>query len=211
MSRFSQWLKSNAITGVFVTLPAVLTIYIFWGIIAKLDNMLVPLIPESYRPETLLGMNIPGTGAVAGFILMIIIGMIARNFIGKRFVTLGEYFMSSIPGVNWLYHTIKQITETIAKSQKDAFREAVMVEYPRKGMWCIAFVTGTTKGEVQDLTKEEMVNIFLPTTPNPTSGFLLFVPKRDLKPLQMSVEEATKMIISAGIVTPRIPEDKDVI
>ncbi len=199
------WLKSRAITGLFITLPLVLTLYIFWAIITKLDALLVPLIPAAYRPETWLGANIPGTGAVAGFILMVVIGIITKNFFGKRLVALGEWLINLTPGINWMYNTFKQLIDTIAKSQKDAFREAVLVEYPRKDSWCIAFVTGTTKGEVQDITKKEMVNIFLPTTPNPTSGFLLFVPKKDLTPLNMSVEQATKMIISAGIVTPETP------
>lgn len=203
-----KWLKSRAITGIFVTLPLVLTLYIFWTIITKLDALLVPLIPAPYRPEVWLGTNIPGTGAVAGFILMVIVGIIAKNFFGKRLVSLGEWLINLTPGVNWLYNTFKQLIDTVAKSQKDAFREAVLVEYPRKDSWCIAFVTGTTKGEVQDITKAEMVNIFLPTTPNPTSGFLLFVPRKDLKPLNMSVEQATKMIISAGIVTPPTPEEE---
>jgi len=202
-----NWLKSRAITGIFVTLPLVLTLYIFWAIITKLDAWLVPLIPAAYRPEAWLGANIPGTGAVAGFILMVIIGIIAKNFFGKRLVSFGEWLINLTPGINWMYNTFKQLIDTIAKSQKDAFREAVLVEYPRKDSWCIAFVTGTTKGEVQDITKKEMVNIFLPTTPNPTSGFLLFVPRKDLTPLNMSVEQATKMIISAGIVTPPTPEE----
>lgn len=205
MNRIILWLRTNAITGIFVTLPVVLSLYIFWAIITKLDAMLVPMIPTSYRPETWLGINIPGTGVVAGVTLMVIIGMMARNFFGKHIVRLGERIMSALPGINWLYNTIKQITETVAASKKETFREAVMVEYPRKGMWCMAFVTGSTKGEIQTLTDEDMVNIFLPTTPNPTSGFLLFVPRKDIKPLQMTVEEATKMIISAGIVTPPAP------
>ena len=132
----------------------------------------------------------------------VLVGWLTTNILGRFFVRISEYFVDRMPVIRTLYGSIKQILETIMASQSQAFREAVLVEYPRKGVWAIGFLTGETKGEAQSLTPKDTVNVFVPTTPNPTSGFLLFFPKEDIKKLDMSVEEAVKLVVSAGIITP---------
>ncbi len=201
----SAWgrLRDNAITGVLVLAPLAITVFILYKVITWLDSWLVGLVPPTLRPEEILGVYIPGTGLVAGFVLAIFAGFLARNFLGMYLLGLGERIMARIPAVSSLYGAIKQVLETLTASQTDAFREVVLVEYPRKGTWAIGFVTGTTKGEVQRLTDSEMVNVFVPTTPNPTSGFLLFYPKKELVKLDMTVEQGVKMVISGGIVVPK--------
>lgn len=201
-------IRAYAITGILVLLPIVLTVYIIFLLVVTLDNFLVQFVPLRYRPETWLGLHIPGTGLVAGFILTVLVGALARNFIGKRLVQWWEDVMNGIPGIRIVYGAIKQIVDALAQSHSEAFREAVLIEYPRQGLWSIGFVTGRTKGVVQQATKEDTINVFLPTTPNPTSGYLLMVPKADAIPLAMTVDQAIKMIISGGIVTPTATEAK---
>ncbi len=201
-------IRSYALTGVLVTAPVVITIYILHALVTTLDQFLVRIVPPVYRPETWLGLHIPGTGLIAGLILVVVVGIIARNFLGKYLVSWSENIMYSIPGVRSVYGAIKQILDTVATKKSEAFREVVLVEYPRKNIWCIAFVTGKTKGHVQQVVDEDLTNIFLPTTPNPTSGFLLFVPKKDLIKLNMTVDQGLKMVISGGIITPSAAEGK---
>jgi uncharacterized membrane protein len=201
-------LRSYALTGILVIAPTAITVAILYKFITWLDGLLVGVIPPAWRPESYLGFYIPGTGLIAGILLVIFTGMLARNFFGKWLVATGEGLMSSIPGVRSVYGAVKQIFETVTASQSDAFREVVLVEYPRKGVWAIAFVSGKTRGQVQRLTDDEVVNVFVPTTPNPTSGFLLFFPRKDLISLDMTVEQGIKMVISAGIVTPSTAEGK---
>lgn len=205
---FGALLRGYFLTGVLVIAPAFITYYILRLLVTTLDSFLLDLIPGKYQPEGFFQHHIPGFGLVAGFILVVLIGMLARNILGRKLVSWGEKLVNSIPGVRSIYGAIKQVLEAVAQSNSKSFREVVMVEYPRKGIWSLAFVTGTTKGEVQKITDDEMVNIFLPTTPNPTSGFLLFVPRKDLIKLTMTVDQGVKMVISAGIVTPTIAEGK---
>ena len=135
-------------------------------------------------------------------VALIVIGAVTAGLFGRMWLRISERILARMPVIRNVYSAVKQILETVLAQQSNAFREAVLVEYPRRGIWAIAFITGRTEGEVQNITEEECINIFLPTTPNPTSGFLLFVPKEDLVHLSMSVEEAIKMVISGGIVTP---------
>ncbi|HCP01660.1 MAG TPA: hypothetical protein DIT35_09225, partial [Rhodospirillaceae bacterium] len=146
--------------------------------------------------------DIPGVGLIVLIISLIIIGALTRMLLGRTLVRLGESLVNRMPVVRSVYGATKQVVETVLKSQSDAFRQVVLFEYPRRGSWAIGFVTGQTKGEVQNLTNDDVVNVFLPTTPNPTSGYLLFLPRREIIPLSMTVEEGIKMIISGGIVTP---------
>ncbi|HPF78413.1 MAG TPA: DUF502 domain-containing protein, partial [Alphaproteobacteria bacterium] len=155
-----------------------------------------------YNPNTYLPVEVPGLGLIIAVVFFIVVGWFARNFLGRLLVRISEYIVERLPVISTIYGAIKQIFETVMASQSDAFKEVVMFEYPRKGMWVMGFVTGSTKGEVQSLTDTEVVNVFLPTTPNPTSGFLLFVPKKDLTYMNMTVEEGIKMIVSGGIITP---------
>lgn len=202
------WLRLTIVTGALVTAPAVITLYILYLFITTLDGLLIGVVPASIRPESLLGYPMPGTGLIAGVVLMLIVGILVRNYFGRRLVMWGERLMSGIPGVRSIYGAIKQVIETVSKAGSTSFREVVLVEYPRKGLWCLAFVTGKTKGQAQKLINKDVVNIFLPTTPNPTSGFLLFVPREDLVSLDMTVEQGLKMVISGGIVTPSTAEGK---
>ncbi|MFP6761588.1 MAG: DUF502 domain-containing protein, partial [Rhodospirillales bacterium] len=175
---------------------------IAWWIINFIDEWVTPLVPTKYNPETYLPFSLPGLGLLILFISLTLVGALTAGLMGRWVVRTGERILNRMPVVRSVYSAIKQIFETILAQQSNAFREAVLIEYPRRGIWAIGFITGTTKGEVQNLTLEETVNIFLPTTPNPTSGFLLFVPREEVVPLDMSVEEAVKMVISGGIVTP---------
>lgn len=199
-------LRAYFLAGILVTAPISITIYLTWGFLNFLDAKITPLIPVAYNPNTYLPFSMPGLGLIISIVFFIVIGFLARNFFGRLLVRVSEYVVERLPVISNLYGAIKQIFETVMASQSDAFKEVVMFEYPRKGLWVMGFVTGRTKGEVQSLTNKETVNVFLPTTPNPTSGFLLFVPKKDLTYMEMSVEEGIKMIVSGGIITP--PEVK---
>ncbi len=174
-----------------------------------MDKKVQELLPNIYQMLFVYeNFTIPGVGVLIAFISFVAIGWFASNIMGKFLIRIGEYLLDLIPVVRNLYSTIKQIFETITTTQSQAFREVVMLEYPRKGVWSIGFVTGHSKGEVQQKVDNDTVNIFLPTTPNPTSGFLLFVPKNELKYLDMSVEEGIKLVVSAGIITPPLEDEK---
>jgi len=200
-------LRNYFLAGIVVTAPIAITIYVTWGVLKFLDNKITPFIPEAYNPNSYLPVELPGLGLIIAVTFFVLVGFFARNFLGRLIVRISEGIVTRVPVINTIYGAIKQIFETVMASQSDAFKEVVMFEYPRKGIWVMGFVTGQTKGEVQTLTDTDTVNIFLPTTPNPTSGFLLFVPKKDLTFMKMSVEEGIKMIVSGGIITP--PEKKD--
>lgn len=207
---FGQRMRAYLLTGVLITAPAAITIYLAWIFIGFVDSQVTPLIPAQYNPETYLPFALPGLGLIVLVLTLMLIGALTAGFFGRLWIKLSEQLLNRMPVIRSVYNAVKQILETVLAQQSNAFREAVLVEYPRRGIWAIAFITGRTEGEVQNVTEEECINIFLPTTPNPTSGFLLFVPKRDLVSLSMSVEEAIKMVISGGIVTPtdRRPESE---
>lgn len=195
-------LRGYLIAGVLVTAPITITAWLTIAIVNFVDGRVEKLIPPQYNPDNLLPFSIPGLGLIAVILFLLLVGMLTTNFLGRFFVRIGESILDRLPVIRSLYSATKQIFETVFASQSDAFREVVLVEYPRKDIWVIGFLTGTAKGEVQNVTKEDVVNIFVPTTPNPTSGFLLFVPKSDVKILDMTVEEGIKLVVSAGIVTP---------
>lgn len=192
-------IRSWFFTGILVTAPVLLTVYITWAAIQLIDGQVVSLLPMLQDWNTL---QIPGVGLVIGVILITLIGALAAGFLGRWIIRLGESLLNRMPVVRTIYGASKQILETIISSQSDAFREVVLVEYPRKELWVIGFVTGGTKGEVRRLVRKDMVNVFVPTTPNPTSGFLLFCPRSEVIFMKMSVEEAVKLVVSGGIVTP---------
>jgi uncharacterized membrane protein len=200
-------LRGYFLAGILVSAPIGITVMLAWWFIGWVDDRVMPLIPHTYNPETYLpkalqGFGIPGLGLFVVIIVLTLIGMLTAGFAGRFLVRLSERVLHRMPVVSKLYSALKQIFETVMAQKSDAFRQAVLVEYPRRGIWAIGFLTGTTEGEVQNLTKERVVNVFLPTTPNPTSGFLLFLPKEDVIPLDMKVEDAIKMVVSGGIVTP---------
>ena len=161
------------------------------------------MFPPEYQD-----IAVPGVGIIIAVIFFILVGWFARNFLGRMIIRMSEYVVHKLPVVSNIYGAIKQILETVMASQSQAFREVVMLQYPRKGVWSIGFVTGATEGQIQENTKEETVNVFVPTTPNPTSGYLLFVPKKELKYLDMTVEQGVKLVVSAGIITPEHPDKK---
>ena len=195
--------------GILITAPIGISLWIAWGIINFFDNNVVSLLPHKYNPESYLPVQIPGLGLVLTILTLTVIGWLAAGLMGRWVVRMTENLMARMPVISNIYGAIKQIMETVLSQKSNSFRYVVLFEYPRKGIWTMGFVTGTTKGEVQNVIDVEMINVFVPTTPNPTSGFLLFVPKSDLHYLSMSPEEGFKMLVSTGIVTPadqRIPK-----
>ena len=192
------------LAGILVTSPILITAYVTWLIVTFVDTQVAGMLPESLDFTTKLPHQIPGIGLVISIIAITFIGAITPGFIGRTLLKAGERILNKMPVIRSIYGAIKQIMETVMSTNSDSFREVVLVEYPRKGIWVIGFVTGETKGEVQSLTKDKVINIFVPTTPNPTSGFLLFIPQKDLVYMDMKVEDAVKMVISGGIVTPII-------
>ena len=202
LSRLRGWF----LTGLLVTAPVLLTIYITWLFVDVIDGWVKDILPPGFA-DTIYS-NIPGIGIIIGGVAITIIGALAAGFFGRWLIAFGEKLLHRMPVVGTIYGASKQILETVMASQSDAFRDVVLVQYPRKDLWVIGFVTGTTKGEVQSAIEDETVNVFVPTTPNPTSGFLLFCPRNELRFLEMSVEDAVKLVVSGGIVTPPHKSDK---
>ena len=198
--------RNYFLTGIIVTAPIAITFAVAMWVINWIDSKVVPLIPSSYNPQEILqqhtGFHIPGIGLLVVFIGLTLIGFLAAGLLGRFVARVGENLLNRMPIIRSVYGALKQIFETVLRSSSRSFREVALIEYPRRGIWAIGFITTKTTGEVRSEIKEEVVNVFLPTTPNPTSGFLLFVPRKDLIILDMGVEEAIKMIVSAGIVTP---------
>ena len=195
--------RVNFFTGVVIVAPIMLTFYLLWWAINLVDGLIVPWVPKFYNPSTYIGTDIPGFGVIVFLIFSAAVGALTKGLFGRQILKLGENLVERMPVVRSIYNALKQIAETVMSQSNNSFQNACMVEYPRKGIWAIAFVSTKTKGEVSNqLDDREMLSIFLPTTPNPTSGFLLFVPEEDVIILDMSVEEAAKLVISAGLVTP---------
>ncbi|MDG2473863.1 MAG: DUF502 domain-containing protein [Paracoccaceae bacterium] len=202
---FFQKTRNNFLTGLVLVVPVTLTGYLVWGALNFFDEKVIPLIPFIYNPETYLNQSIPGLGIFLFFIFTTIIGAITKGFFGRQIVKIGELLVAKTPIVRTIYNAVKQILETVLKKSNDSFQNACLIEYPRQGIWAVAFISTNTRGEIrQKINEKELVSVFLPTTPNPTSGFLLFVPKKDIVLLDMTVEEAAKTVISAGLV---VPED----
>jgi len=202
----SLWLRARNyfITGIIVVAPISLTIYLVSLVINLIDNRILPLFPDRYNPETYLPFAVPGIGVLVFVVVLTVVGWLTTGLVGRTVVRIGENLLDRMPVVRSIYSALKQIFETVFSQNSRAFRDVVLIPYPREGCWALGFATGTTKGEVQDAIKDEVVNVFLPTTPNPTSGFLLFLPKRDVIFLKMTVEQGIKLVISGGVVTPEI-------
>ena len=195
-------MRNYFLTGIIVTAPISITLYVSWQFIAFIDRQVTPLIPPHYNPETYLPFGLPGLGLLVLVVVLILIGALAAGFVGRWLMHASERLLARMPVVRTIYSALKQVFETVFAEESKAFREVVLIEYPRKGIWAIGFATGSTTGEVRNIIQHEIVNVFLPTTPNPTSGFLLFLPRRDVIFLAMTVEEGVKMVISGGVVTP---------
>ena len=205
-------IRNYFLTGIVVAAPIGLTIYITTWFIDLVDNWFTPLIPDPYRPDHFLPVEIPGLGLIIAFVLLTLLGAITANFIGRTILNAGERLVSRMPVVRSIYGALKQIFETVISQSNQSFREVGLIEYPRKGLYSICFITTRTKNEIASRTGKELVSVFVPTTPNPTSGFLLFVPKEEITILDMTIEEGAKMIISAGLVEPphTVAEESDV-
>ena len=195
-------LRGYFLAGVLITAPIVITFYISWLLIRWVDSKITPLLPDAYNPETYLPFAIPGLGLVIVIVFLTFVGWATAGLLGRLWTRISESVLAQMPVIRNIYGAVKQIIETVLQQQSTAFRQVVLFEYPRRGSWALGFITGRTEGEVQNQTEDEVVNVFLPTTPNPTSGYLLFLPRRELVVMDMTVEEGIKMVISGGIVTP---------
>lgn len=203
-------MRGNFLTGLIIVAPVVITIYLTWTIIEFVDARVVPLVPEVYNPRTYIEYDIPGFGLFIFLVFTSVVGYFTRNLFGRQLVRIAEGWVDRLPIVRTIYNALKQIVETILSQSNSSFQKACLVEYPRRGIWAIAFISTETRGEIPGRVGEpEMVSVFLPTTPNPTSGFLLFVPAADVIELDMTVEEAAKLVISAGLVTPPTLEERE--
>ncbi|MEM8851529.1 MAG: DUF502 domain-containing protein [Pseudomonadota bacterium] len=208
-------LRNNFLTGLIVIAPIGLTFWLIWSVIGWFDSWVLPFIPASYRPDIWLlqrfdiDVDIRGIGVAFFLIFTVIIGWLAKGLIGRSILRWAENVVQKTPVIRSVYGGLKQIAETILAQDQTSFEQACLVEYPRRGIWAIAFVSTSAKGEIAARAEADMVSVFLPTTPNPTSGFLLFVPAADIIALEMSVEDAAKLVISAGLVYPssQVPED----
>lgn len=197
-------LRASFLTGLVVIAPIFVTAYLIWTVIGWIDSWVLPFVPTRYRPDQYIGYNVRGVGVVIFLLFTIIVGWLAKGLIGRSVIGYGERLVGRMPVVRSVYNGLKQIAETVFAQSETSFDKACLVEYPRKGIWAIAFVSTTAKGEVNARVPvdEQMMSVFLPTTPNPTSGFLLFLPRSDIIELDMSVEDAAKLVISAGLVYP---------
>jgi len=197
-------LRASFLTGLVVIAPIGVTIWLIWTVVGWIDGWVLPLVPHQFRPEQYIGINLRGVGVIIFLIFTIIVGWLAKGLIGRSLLMWGEGIVDRMPVVRSVYNGLKQIAETVFAQTETSFDRACLVQYPREGLWAIAFVSTTAKGEIdRKIPRDDtLVSVFLPTTPNPTSGFLLFVPKKDVLELDMSVEDAAKLVISAGLVYP---------
>jgi uncharacterized membrane protein len=193
-------LKRYFITGLLIWIPVAITVWVLALIVNTLDQSLL-LLPESLRPEHLLGRYIPGLGVILTLLVVFITGLVTANIIGQRLVRFSEKLLARIPVVKSVYYSVKQVSDTVFSSNGQAFRKAVLVQYPREGSWTIAFITGQPGGDAARHLPDH-VSLYVPTTPNPTSGFFLMVPRSELIELHMSVDNALKYIVSMGVVSP---------
>ena len=199
--RLLRWARNRFFTGVIVAIPIAATFLAVSWVVSKIDANVFRIIPARLNPETYLGFAVPGLGLVISVILLFLLGIIASNFIGKSLIKSGENLLARVPVVSPIYNSLKQIVQTVAAQKDRAFRDVCLIEYPKKDVWAIGFVTADLSGEPAKALGDDMVCVFVPTTPNPTSGFLLFVQKDNIQILDMTPEEGAKMIISGGMVS----------
>jgi len=196
-----QLIKRYFITGLLIWVPLAITAWVLTMIISTMDQSL-HLLPAAIHPRSVLGFDIPGSGAILTLLIILLTGVLAANFIGQWLVVWWERLLARIPVVNSIYNSVKQVSDTLFSSSGNAFRKALLIEYPRRGAWTIAFLTGRPGGEVAQHLAGDYVSVYVPTTPNPTSGFFLMLPQADVVELDMSVDTALKYVISMGVVAP---------
>ncbi len=201
-SRIYERLRAYFLAGILVTGPAGLTFYLAWLFVDFIDSRVALLLPAAWDPSRYLPVHIPGLGLIAVVIGLTLIGWLAAGYLGRSLLRIGDRILARMPVIRGIYGAMKQIFETVLSKQSNTFREVVLIEWPRRGLWAVAFITGRPDGEIRELTEDDIVNVYVPTTPNPTSGYLMHVPRRDLVLLSMSVEEAIKFVVSGGIVAP---------
>ena len=198
-------LRNYFLTGFVVTAPLAITAYLAWSFVGWVDSWVKPYLPDRYNPDNYLPFAVPGFGLIVALILITLVGFLTANFIGRTIVSFGESLLDRMPLVRSIYSGLKQIFETILSNRADSFNKVALIEYPRRGAWAIVFIASDKRNEVTSLLdphQADSVAVFLPSTPNPTTGFLMYVPKKEMIELSMSVEEAAKLIISAGLVAP---------
>lgn len=201
MKGFKTILKNYFLTGLLVILPIFITGYVIWFLIKAMDTFL-KYIPSKYLPETYLNIYIPGLGLILGVILIIAVGVLARNIAGRTVLQFWDNLVDRIPLARILHSSVKQLLQAFFFQNSDAFQRVALIEYPRRGIYVLGFITGESRGEAPEKINKKMINVFIPTTPNPTSGFYILVPEGDLTVLDMSVEDAFKLLISGGLVSP---------
>ncbi|MBN8443289.1 MAG: DUF502 domain-containing protein [Thauera sp.] len=194
-------MKKYFITGLLIWIPLAITFMVLAWIVGTLDQIIL-LLPNGIHPREIFGFNIPGLGVVMSLLIVLATGLIAANVLGQKVVQLWEAMLSRIPVVKSIYSSVKQVSDTLFSSSGQAFRQALLVQYPREGSWTIAFLTGKPGGDAAQHLPGDFVSVYVPTTPNPTSGFFLMMPRKDVIELEMSVDEALKYIISMGVVAP---------
>lgn len=205
-----RWLRNNFLTGIVIATPLAVTAALIINFIGFVDRVVKPTIPARFNPETYLpgDFTIPGLGVVLAVIVLTLLGALARNFFGRTLISSGERVISSVPLVRNIYNALKQIMETVFNGKQNSFKDVVLIEYPMEGLYVVAFVSAEGHEPLQARISDDVVALFVPTTPNPTSGFLLYTPRSNTIPIDMSVEEAAKLIISFGMVTPdKLPQD----
>ncbi|MBR9649842.1 DUF502 domain-containing protein [Thalassovita aquimarina] len=199
-------LRSSFLTGIVVIAPVGLTIWFLWSFAGWVDSFVLPLVPERFQPEQYIGINLRGVGIFFFLFFTILVGWIAKGLMGRSLIRFAESLVERMPVVRSIYSGVKQIAETVFAQSERSFEKACMVEYPRKGIWAVGFVSTEAKGEIVSRAghpeDDDLLSVFVPTTPNPTSGFLLYFPRRDVIELDMTVEDAAKLVISAGLVYP---------
>ncbi|MEL6168524.1 MAG: DUF502 domain-containing protein [Pseudomonadota bacterium] len=202
----SLWggLRASFLTGLIVIVPIAVTAWLIWTVIGWIDGWVLPFVPDRWQPEQYIGINLRGVGLIFFFLFTILVGWVAKGLIGRSLLRWAEGVVETLPVVRTIYGGVKQIAETVFNHSNTSFEKACLVEYPRKGIWAIAFISTPARGEIDAgiPVDDQKISVFLPTTPNPTSGFLLFVPRADVIELDMGVEDAAKLIISAGLVYP---------
>jgi uncharacterized membrane protein len=195
-------MRRYLIAGLLVWVPIVITIWVLAFLINTADQILL-LLPESARPDTVLGVHIPGIGVVLTFAILLLTGAIAANFLGARLIAMWEALLGRIPFVKSIYHSVKQVSDTLLSDSGTAFRKALLVEFPHQDSWSIAFLTGSPSESIASLLQGEHITVYVPTTPNPTSGYVVILPRSRVHELDMTVDEALKYIISMGVVAPK--------
>ena len=197
-------LRASFLTGIVVIAPVSLTIWLIWTIMGWVDGFVLPLVPSRFNPEQYIGINLRGVGVIFFLVFTVVVGWIAKGLIGRSLIRFAESLVERMPVVRSIYSGVKQIAETIFAQSERNFEKACLIQYPRKGIWAIGFISTDARGEValRAETMGKLISVFVPTTPNPTSGFLLFFPEEDVIELDMSIEDAAKLVISAGLVYP---------